>query len=182
MHRALGIGLLAFFSFALAGIFPARWVLRQSARREMQAIIRSRGSRLEGVVDLTFRTLNGHVSATSFHWEEEDEEFSYQGVLYDVVSADRDGERVIFHCMEDGREERVLRNARDLAAGPYGERSPVGRARLLVKFICEHFLHPLEQAGPTGVAVAAWCPPPLRASLLSGFSPGCFHPPAVQGA
>ena len=182
MHRALGIGLLAFFSFALAGIFPARWVLRQSARREMQAIIRSRGSRLEGVVDLTFRTLHGRVSATSFHWEEEDEEFSYQGVLYDVVSADRDGERVILHCVKDGREERILQSARDLAIGPYGERLPVGRARLLVKFMCEHFLLPLERTELTEVAGAVSCPPPFRAPVLSGFSPGCFHPPAVQGA
>lgn len=182
MHRALGIGLLAFFSFVLAGIFPARWVLRQSARREMRAIIRTRGSRLEGIVDLTFRAVNGHVSATSFHWEEEDAEFSYQGVLYDVVSADRDGAYVIFHCMEDGREDRILRSSRDLAAGPYGGGSPLGRARLLVKFMCEHFLHPPERMGWTEVSGATRCPPPLRALISSGFRPSCFHPPSVMVA
>jgi len=178
MHRVLGIGLLAFFSFVLAGIFPAQWVLRQSARREMQAMIRSRGSRLEGVVDLAFRTQNGRVNAAFFHWEEEDEEFSYRGVLYDVVSVDRDGEGIIFHCIEDGREERILQSTRRLAAGPDGGRSPIGQARLLVKFMCEQFLQPQEQPGRTDRAGTAWSPVPLCASVLSGFRPDCFHPPA----
>ncbi len=182
MHRVLGIGLLTFFCLVLVGIFPARWVLRQGARREMQAMIRSRGSRLEGVVDLAFRTLNGQVSTAGFHWEEEDEEFSYQGALYDVVSVDREGEHVIFHCIEDGREEWVLRSARNLATGPGGERSPIGQARLLVKFMCEHFLHPLEPLDQAQVTGDMWCCTAPYATVLSGFSPACFHPPAGQYA
>lgn len=181
MHRALGIGLLAFFSFVLAGIFPAQWLVRHTARREMRAMIRARSARLEGVLELTFRTVGGRIQDASFQWEEEHREFFHDGKLYDVISSEPGEGQVTFRCIQDGREERMLRDARDLTPGIDPERSPDGKGRLLVKFMCEHFLGPTERPGRADTGQDPSHLHAVGAAVLSGHPRDRFRPPAPLG-
>lgn len=176
MRRWAGLALLLFFGVALVGVFPAQWAARQSARREMKALIRAHGAQLEGMVALSFQLVQGEVTDEGFQWEEEDE-FIYRGALYDVVSTEEHDGVITFHCLADGKEDAVLRKARDLAAATGPDHSSEGPSRLLVKFMCDDYLLPAEgglKAHRTGVI---WSARLVGSNVSSGFQQGCFHPP-----
>lgn len=176
MRRWAGLALLLFFGFALVGVFPAQWAARQSARREMRALIHARGAQLEGMVALSFHVLDGQVTDDGFQWEEEDE-FSYRGALYDVVSKEEHEGIITFHCMADGKEDTVLRKARDLAAATGPDRPSEGPSHLLMKFMCDDYLLPSAEGLKAHRTEVAWSARLVGSTVSSGFQQGCFHPP-----
>ena len=139
MQRWLGIAFLALFGYALVGIYPVRSLLREMAQQDMKAFIRDGGDQSPMVTDLSFTLKNGEVADAGFVWEEEDE-FTFDGAMYDVVSREVHEGIITFHCISDQRETRltVQANAIDQANGPV--QAPKTNSKALAKFVSGKYL------------------------------------------
>lgn len=178
MRRFAGAGLLLFFVFVMAGIYPAQWTLRCMARREMKTMMRARGGRLEGVAELSFKLVRGEVADAHFTWEEEDE-FSFNDRLYDVIDSKVAGDIITFRCLPDGREDVMAHCSKELSPFGAGDRSPTDGAPLMLKLVMDQFTGPVnEPARPTEAGIFAFKedPAPL---LLAGFERVQLRPPAA---
>lgn len=175
MRRLVGSGLLLLFAFALAGVYPAQWSLRNQARREMRAIIRTHAGRMDGVAVITLPFVNGRVNDDRFTWEEENE-FSFDGAMYDVVLQEVKGDVVVFHCVSDAHEDALIAHAQRVDPFHSHDRSAPGP---VLKFIGDQFLAPQRghlTAAPFLIGAAASSG---AQEVLSGFGRTPFRPPAA---
>jgi hypothetical protein len=139
MQRWLGIAFFALFGYALVGIYPVRSVLREMAQHDMKAFIRDGGGQSPAVTDLSFTLKNGEVADARFAWEEDDE-FMFDGAMYDVVGREVHGIVVTFHCISDQRETKLAAqaNAIDQVNGP--AQTPQTNSKALAKFVSGKYL------------------------------------------
>lgn len=175
MRRLVGSGLLLLFAFALAGVYPAQWSLRNQARREMRAIIRACSGRIDGVAVITLPLVNGRVNDERFAWEEADE-FSFDGAMYDVVLQEVKGDVVVFHCVADAREDALIAHAQRV--DPFHAHDRSAPAPVL-KFIGDQFLAP-QHGGLTAASfLLGTATTSGTQEVLNGHGRAPFRPPAV---
>jgi hypothetical protein len=55
-----------------------------------------------------FKLVKGKVVAPGFEWEEENEEFQYNGSMYDVIHAEVAGNILYVCCVDDENETEIL--------------------------------------------------------------------------
>ncbi len=105
--RLLSVILLLACLFVQTGAFwLLGWQQQRSVKKEMKALIRSNsfGQQTETFV---FDLVNGKPSAASFYWEEENE-FYYQGKMYDVIRQKVSGNKIEITCINDKKEKELL--------------------------------------------------------------------------
>ncbi|HET6995231.1 MAG TPA: hypothetical protein VFI06_09640 [Chitinophagaceae bacterium] len=56
-----------------------------------------------------FELVQGNVVAPGFEWEEENEEFRYNGSMYDVIHAEVAGNILHVRCVDDAKETDILK-------------------------------------------------------------------------
>jgi hypothetical protein len=178
VRQFAGIGLLLFFAFTMAGIYPAHWALRRMAHRDMKALVRTGGYQLEGLAELSFKLVRGNVTDPGFMWEEEGE-FSFNDRLYDVIDSRVTGDIVTFRCLPDGREDALVHFAKRLDPFRSGDRSADSSTPLMLKLIVDQFMGPANDPPclhePAVVAFAESGP----ALLLTGFERVQLRPPTA---
>jgi hypothetical protein len=142
---------------------------------EMRAVIRS-GYFKDHYETLELEKLSANPD---FRWMDKDE-FMYKGKLYDLISIERTKTGVVFHCINDTKEEQLIANniqLRDLLTGTNSpERAKTHQALqdLVIKhalvdehpsfdpgiFTCIHFYNPVESLH--SVALSPVSPPPRQ--------------------
>ncbi len=178
MRQATGVGLFLFFAFTIVGIYPAQLALRWMERREMKAMVQAGAYDMDRLAHLSFTLVGGEVADHGFAWEEEDE-FSYNDHLYDVVDTRTDGNIVTFSCLPDGDEDTLVHCAHMLDPFRHKHRSANGGTQVLFKLITGLFVpcgvSPIEQDASDVEVFAALD----RADLLAGFDRVPLRPPAA---
>ena len=64
--------------------------------------------------DLSLMTFSVEDAANNIEWEDE-KEFKYEGIMYDIVKSDTVGNLVMFWCYEDHRESDLNRQLEELS-------------------------------------------------------------------
>ena len=176
MQRSLGIGLLAVFAYALVGIYPAQWAVRRIAHSEMWCSIQAGKLDAARVVALSFPTTNGRVNDPRFAWEDDDE-FLFQGAMYDVVSLTVSEGRITFHCIADKEEDAMVKYAALLDPLSDIGNAIAGNGHSPLKSMAKHYLgkhaapRPVHEGGiQNGFA-------PRAATVLQGFTRPVSRPP-----
>ncbi|HRH39627.1 MAG TPA: hypothetical protein PK760_14855, partial [Flavobacteriales bacterium] len=171
MRRSIGIVLLLFFAFTLVGVHPLQEVLREMARAEMVRNIAANGTE-EGVTQLHFALDGDRVADPLFAWEEEDE-FTYDGRLYDVVRTERTGDHIVFFCIPDEREDSIVASGKEL--DPYRTGGP--HKRLVVKCALDGYTMPATLVNEPRSCVTAVTAHPVDERALSGHGTSLLRPP-----
>ena len=178
MQRHLGLALFAVFAYALVGIYPAQWALRELARQEMGAYIKEGGAPVNAVVSFTFTSLNDEVNAPGFAWEEENE-FSYNGGLYDVLGREQGEGTITFHCLADARENAIVQNGKKLIPLGAPGRSSTGGSNVLIKFMGEHYLPKAITDRALFSSEGRIEHPRCETAALTGFASSLLRPPVA---
>lgn len=85
------------------GYHLAYHIYQFGLKSEMKSYILSHKE--TGLGDRIFiTTVDGKISDSHFHWEEEGEEFTYKGSLYDVVSLSANSQGLLITCIKDRAE------------------------------------------------------------------------------
>jgi hypothetical protein len=97
---------------------------RQMAlKREMRSRLRSDPGQFELTV-FEFELQNGKPVASSFEWEEEGDEFRYNGSIYDVVEKKVTGNKLWLRCIDDKNEAGIIKKIEELQKkGPGNNKS-----------------------------------------------------------
>jgi hypothetical protein len=178
MRQVVGTGLFLLFVFTMVGIYPAQWALRWMARREMKAMVHADGYDVEGLARLSFTLVRGEVMDRGFVWEEEDE-FTFNDHLYDVVDIRTQGNVVTFLCLPDEDEDALVHCARMLDPFRHKHRSNTGGTQVLFKLITGLFAPctaPGLEPDAHGVTMFAALD---HAPLLAGFDRAPLRPPSA---
>lgn len=178
MRQATGVGFFLFFAFTIVGVYPAQLALRWMERREMKAMVHAGAYDTEGLSRLSFTLVGGEVAEHGFAWEEEDE-FTYNDHLYDVVHTRTDGNVVTFLCLPDEDEDTLVHAARMLDPFRQKHRSTNGGTQVLFKLIMGLLLPgtvaPVEPGASDTTMFAALD----RTVLLAGFDQAPLRPPTA---
>lgn len=150
MRRYVGYGLLLVFAYALAGIYPAQWALRSLVRNEMRRSLDGGGMR-EQLATFRFAWAHGRVQDPAFA-SEGDDEFRYNGTMYDVVCTEVHDGTIVLHCLADGAETELLQQARSLDPFQGDAHGLFARSHTVVKALGDHYL-------PCPFACAPMCDP-----------------------
>ena len=62
----------------------------------------------------SFRLSQAKVNDPYFQWEEENQEFRYQGEFYDIVTIHRNGDSLHICALKDGRENELEKQLQDI--------------------------------------------------------------------
>ncbi len=139
MSRLPGIAFLAVFAYALSGVYPVQWALRELAREDMKAFIQAGGASEGVVAEISFALVQGEVADPRFTWQEQDE-FSFCGAMYDVVGREVKNSTIIFHCISDQRETEVVSGSTAIAQASDNDRSIQGHGHAMIKSISERYV------------------------------------------
>ena len=139
MQRSLGIGLLLVFAVALVGVYPAQWAVRSMARHEMWSSIERVTVDAARITDLSFTTASGKVSDPRFAWKE-DNEFMFQGAMYDVLGRTVREGRITFHCIADKEEDALVRCAALLDPLTDFGNAIGGKGHSVLRSVAKHYL------------------------------------------
>jgi hypothetical protein len=61
-----------------------------------------------------FTVSANQVSDANFSWEEENEEFRYQHELYDVVSIEKNNDKLVIMCLKDNDENQLENQLKEI--------------------------------------------------------------------
>jgi hypothetical protein len=139
MQRPLSIGLLLVFAVALVGVYPAQWAMRSMARNEIWSNIERGTVDAARVIDLPFATTRGQVSDARFAWKE-DNEFKFNGAMYDVLGRTISEGRITFHCIADKEEDALVSYAALLDPLSDLGNGISGKGHSVIKSVAKHFL------------------------------------------
>ena len=67
----------------------------------------------ENAEHLTLLRITKSEISTSLNWNN-DHEFEFDGKMYDVVNAEEDGDKIIFHCWDDNKETELNQQLNEL--------------------------------------------------------------------
>jgi len=88
-------------------------------KREMKSRLRANPGQFEETV-FEFELANGEPVARSFEWEEEGDEFRYNGSIYDVIDKEITGKILRIRCIDDKREAAIIKKMEDLGKNERG--------------------------------------------------------------
>ena len=90
------------------GYYIAFRVRQQELKSEVRVYLKSH-KHDSHLTHLEFPAQNGKIIHDKFEWEEGDE-FSFAGSMYDVIEMKVEKDKVVFTCLEDKRENDLLKS------------------------------------------------------------------------
>ena len=82
------------------------------AKRDAMHFIENAYKDEESITTLTFPIKEGKLIAQGLIFNDEDE-FTYQGRMYDVISSEKSKDQITFRCYTDDKETELTQNLRD---------------------------------------------------------------------
>jgi hypothetical protein len=123
MMRCLSLLLLLVFLFEGGGYYGLFCLKRMAIRAEMDAHVR-RIKSSDHLIPLRVDGSNAH----EVHWKRAHREFSYRGVMYDVVRKSREeNDVVVYHVHPDKKESALYRDLEKKASRNYPDGDLPGR-------------------------------------------------------
>ena len=103
--------------------------------------------------EFEFILINGKTADPSFVWEDEDE-FRYNGSIYDVIEKKVSGDKLQLRCIDDAKETALIKKMETLQKEQHGDQQK-SRAVLLQQLLSLLFFHPYycEPAAESSVLV-----------------------------
>lgn len=155
MVKLCAVCLIAFVLFNGAGPAILLLSLRAVARAEMKIALKNKlsDSELETIVlPADARLAPASFQRTGSH------EFRYKGKLYDIVRSEQRGNSLVLRCINDVREERLLKSMEDLVRKSMNKKkSQPHPLRLAVKHLITHAVLPSASlAFSTPVGALCW--------------------------
>src|SRR6185369_6504817 len=86
---------------------------QMALKREMKARLRANPDQ-PGQAFLEFELNKGEPIAASFEWEEDGDEFRYNGSIYDVIEKKIVGNRMYLRCIDDKDEATAMKIVEEL--------------------------------------------------------------------
>jgi hypothetical protein len=139
MKKLLSILFLFIFLFNLAGYYIVFTIMQQTARKEMKAFIKKNPplDKLERLV-ISDEKMN---SPEIFKYKDDNKEIIYNGKLYDIVCATKDGSNTIFYCINDKNEEQLFAGLNDHIKQNFEQNGPLKKRSIqLIKNIIKEVL------------------------------------------
>jgi cbb3-type cytochrome oxidase subunit 3 len=100
VKRIASAFLLFLFLFNVIGYYALFFVLNSENKAEMDNTLRS---------EEQLQTIRVHRSEVkNLIFKEEGKEVQYEGEMYDIKSITRDGDFIVFHCINDKTEKQLL--------------------------------------------------------------------------
>ena len=100
-QRILSLILIICISCTVAGFYPVFKMLQYRVRQEIKHRIKS------GLSDKELRVITFRKNDT-IDWVRPGKEFRYDGQYYDVVRKESDGNKLVFHCINDRQEKSLF--------------------------------------------------------------------------
>lgn len=110
LKKSAVILLLALIFLQTGGYYFIFWIDVAEAKREAEIYIK--GAESSKAVTLTFAIRDGKVMAPDLVFND-DNEFSYQGRMYDVISTEKTKDHITFRCYSDNKETEIARDISD---------------------------------------------------------------------
>jgi hypothetical protein len=111
MKKFLSIFLLVIFLFNLAGYFIVFKVIQYSVQQEMKVYLQKNSSDKETEI-ITIPTIEIASPSSRIKFTDDDE-FIYNGKLYDIISSKSSNGYTTFYCMNDKQEEQLYSTLKD---------------------------------------------------------------------
>jgi hypothetical protein len=105
VKKGMTITLLMIFFLYNTGSYIMYVVSARQLKQEVRAYTRTHPDVADVV--FAFDLDNGKVTDNSFYWEDDGEEFSYKGSMYDVVSARQEDGGLFVKCIDDKKEKEL---------------------------------------------------------------------------
>ncbi|MCW3087712.1 MAG: hypothetical protein JWQ78_1098 [Sediminibacterium sp.] len=113
MKKTISILLLSCLVIYVGGYHLVYAVYQCGLKREMKAYLKTHTNPRYGTY-LHFALADEEIRDPSFSWEEENEEFTFRGEWYDVVTVDRSGDSIRICALRDERENDLDKQVREI--------------------------------------------------------------------
>jgi hypothetical protein len=108
VKKILHILIAAIFIYNLMGYFVVFQVLKYQAKKEIKRVIKSQVPDSE----LTLITVTAE-NQDELYWFEDEKEFKYQDMMYDIVKKIQKGNVTYYYCIKDTQENGLFANLND---------------------------------------------------------------------
>jgi hypothetical protein len=115
------------------------------AKRESSEYINGFNKDDDKVTSLTFALKDGKIIASNLIFNDDDE-FTYQGKMYDVISTEKGNGTITFKCYTDDKETELNQNLCDKIDSDKDTPAQKQRNNLFVKLLTQHFTLNVGQA------------------------------------
>ena len=102
MKQIASILLLFLFLYNIIGYYFSFFVLNLENKYEMSQIVHN---------EKNLQTIRIHKSENkNIVFADDEKEMSYNGEMYDIKDKSRDGDYIVFHCLNDKKENELIAN------------------------------------------------------------------------
>ena len=109
----------------------------------MKSFLKSNKLKIEITV-IEIPVYNGQLNDPDFIREEENE-FSYRGVMYDVIETSQTPYSIIFRCVDDKKETELIKKYQDISRNDSGN-SPKNISMIVLNFISSLYTLPAKNS------------------------------------
>ena len=119
---------------------------QEMIRKEMKSFLKSNKLNIV-ITEIEIPLINGQINDPDFNREEEDE-FSYRGVMYDVIATRQTPNSVIFRCIGDKEETELIKRYKDIVKSDF-DNSPKSKSMIALNLISSFYTLPsiISEAG-----------------------------------
>lgn len=154
MRRVIALFLLFLWTYQQLGVLMGFYALRYQVKKEIKHRIK-KGVPEEELITLSFSTLQPW-DVQDLAWLEDGKEFFYKGSMYDVVESHRQGDTLVFRCVNDVQEAQLFRHlAYQVDSELFNQQSETGKkSQWLKQVMTWHYILPsvfVWPAIPTGI-------------------------------
>ena len=107
------------------------------AKRDALNFIENADKDYEHVTTLTFPIKEGKLMAQGLIFNDEDE-FTYQGRMYDVISSEKSKDHITFRCYTDNKETELTQNVRDKIDSDKDAPAQKQKGTFFLKIVLQH--------------------------------------------
>ncbi len=145
-------------------------------KNEMRHYLQSHNNNKYGA-HFNFKLSKAKVNDPRFEWEEENEEFRYNGEFYDIVTIRQNGDSIHICALEDGRENELEKQLQDIYKSNTNNKPQ--SATLAIKFFSA-FCYSANTQGFFSTKIIVNYPDAPGIRLLSEKSDNQTPPPRYQ--
>jgi len=113
LRKPLIILVLFCFLLQTGGLLLLMYSRQMSLKKEMKARLRANPEQ-PGQTVLEFELRDGQPIAASFEWEDDGDEFRFNGSIYDVIEKKIVGSKLLIRCIDDKDEAAAIKIIEEL--------------------------------------------------------------------
>lgn len=132
MRKTVAILLLLIILFQATGVFVLFKLKQAAIRQEVKARIKS-GLADSETVELRFSVDSKKSNETHIKWVKS-YEFIFEGQLYDVVKQKVEGSEIIYYCLQDFKESKLLKNLDKIVGNVLGTDKAQSKTKTILMF------------------------------------------------